>query len=97
MINEKIKGVQGEITTIKDTVSNMNESVDLIVLLLQGNKMNKDDGGMIGQQTDMKKRIERLEKFKDRMLWVLVTAAGITGLNLVNLIDLVVKAFQHKP
>lgn len=90
----RVKDVEEKIETINDTVEDMNQNVNLVVMLLRGNEFDKNDNGMIGELNDYKKRLERLEKFKDRMFWILITAAGVTGLNLFQLIDLVVKALK---
>lgn len=94
IINERIDGVEDKIENINNKVENMNKNVDLMVILLRGNEFDKSDNGMIGEQNDLKRRVERLENFKDRMFWVLMTAAAITGLNLVQLVNMVVKAFK---
>lgn len=90
MVQERINGVESKVNKI-------DRNVDLMVILLRGNEFDKSDGGMIGDQNELKRRVDRLEKFKDRMFWVLVTAAGITGLNLVQVIDMVIQAIKgHK-
>lgn len=90
MIHQRIDGVE-------TTVENINKNVNLMVILLRGNEFDKSDGGMIGDNNDMKRRLERLEKFKDKMIWVLTGAGVVTGLNLVQLIDMVITALKgHK-
>lgn len=101
ILNGRIDGVESKVENINKNVSQVNvkvgdmkDNVDLMVILLRGNKFDQNDKGMIGEHEDLKKRVERLEKFKDRMFWVGITAAGITGLNLVQLIHMVVGAFK---
>lgn len=90
VINERIDGVE-------EKVNNIDKNVNLMVILLRGNEFDKSDGGMIGEQTELRRRLDRLEKFKDKMIWVLVGASLVTGLNLVQLIDMVITALKgHK-
>lgn len=88
IINERIDGVENKI-------ENIDKNVNLMVILLRGNQFDSNDKGMIGKQSDQDKRIERLEKFKDKAIWFLVGAGVIGGLNLVQIIDAVRKAFAH--
>lgn len=97
ILTGRIDDVETMIGNTNTTVNSMNDNVKKMVILLQGNDFDKNDHGMIGKHTEMEKRLERLEKFKDRAIWVLVTAAAITGLNIFQLIDLIIKAFKHKP
>lgn len=90
VINERIDGVE-------DRLGEIHKNVNLMVILLRGNEFDKSDGGMIGDQNEMKRRLERLERFKDKMTWVFVGAGLVTGLNLVQLVDLIVSAIKgHK-
>ena len=94
IIRERIDTVEDKIETIKTQVEQMHSNVNLMVILLRGNEFDKQDDGMIGEQNDLKRRLERLEKFKDRMFWVMITAAGVTGLNLFQLLDMIIQAFK---
>ncbi len=95
IINGRINGVEKLIGNTNTTVNTMNENLKKVVILLQGNDFDKTDNGMIGEVTELRKKVYALEKFKDRATWVLVTAGCITGLNLFQLIDMVIKAFKH--
>jgi hypothetical protein len=88
IINERIDGVE-------EKIGNIDKNVNLMVILLRGNEFDSSDRGMIGKQTEQDRRIERLEKFKDKMIWVMIGAGVIGGLNLVQVIDMVRKAFLH--
>lgn len=86
IINDRIDGVEG-------TLEKVNKNVSLMVILLRGNEFDSNDRGMIGKQSEQDRRIDRLERFKDKMIWVMVGAGVIGGLNLFQLIDMVKKAF----
>lgn len=95
IVNERIDGVEERIKGVDNKVTLINKNVDLMVILLRGNtEFNKDDKGMIGDVSSLRSRVEKLEKFKDKMFWILITAAGITGLNLWQLLELVINAFK---
>lgn len=94
-LNERMETVENKLEQLDKSVGGTNENVKLVISLLKGNELDKSDGGLIGEHNDLKKRIERLEKFKDRMFWVLITAAGITGLNLFQLLEMVMKLLKR--
>lgn len=86
IINDRIDGVEG-------TLEKVNKNVSLMVILLRGNEFDSNDRGMIGKQSEQDRRIDRLERFKDKMIWVMVGAGVIGGLNLIQVIEMVKKAF----
>lgn len=94
IINGRIDGVQNMIGSTNKTVHSMNESVKKMVILLQGNDFDKNDNGMIGEVTELRERVARLEKFKDRMFWVVVTACTILGISLPSFVQYIIKAFK---
>lgn len=53
-------------------VIEMNKKVDKILALLIGNDLDKSDVGFIGVAIENKKRIGRLEMFKNRFVWILI-------------------------
>lgn len=85
ILNERIDGVEG-------TLGQVNKNVNLMVILLRGNEFDSNDRGMIGKQSEQDRRIDRLEKFKDKMIWVMVGAGMIGGVNLFQLVGAIVKA-----
>jgi hypothetical protein len=95
IINGRIDGVEQMIGSTNKTVHSMNDNVKKMVILLQGNDFDKNDNGMIGEVTELRKRVARLEKFKDRMFWVILTAATVTGLSIPQLVEWIKKAFAH--
>jgi hypothetical protein len=57
---------------LKDKVDEIGNKVSSILSLLQGNKLDKNDNGVIGFVDDIHKRLTNLEKWKDRMVWMFV-------------------------
>lgn len=95
MMKSEMEIITERIDTVENKIENIDKNVNLMVILLRGNEFDSNDRGMIGKQSEQDRRIERLEKFKDKMIWVMVGAGVIGGLNLVQVIDMVRKAFSH--
>lgn len=51
------------------------ESNEQIIALLSGNKLDKQDKGIIGMAYDHEERITKLEKLKDRLFWTVIGLA----------------------
>ena len=49
--------------------------VTSILQLLKGHELDKDDKGMIGVLNDHDRRLEKLEKIKDRLIFILIILA----------------------
>jgi hypothetical protein len=61
-----------EIQKLEIQVENVDNKVSSILSILRGNDINKEDRGMIGRQFDHERRLARLEKLKDKVLWFFV-------------------------
>jgi hypothetical protein len=57
---------------LKDKVDEIGEKVTSILTLLRGNILDKNDQGVIGIVDDLVKRVTNLEKWKDRMVWMVI-------------------------
>lgn len=57
-------------------VEDIGKKVDNILQLLRGNDLDKHDSGMVGVVNEIDQRVERLEKWKDRLI------AGIIGMSI---------------
>lgn len=93
--DNKMTGLENKVQGIGTTVSHMNKTIDSIDAFLRGNGFDKTDQGLIGEHNQLKEEVKELKKFKDRAIWFLVGAGVIGGLNLVQVIDAVRKAFSH--
>lgn len=56
----------------QEKLISVEEKVSTILDLLQGNKLNKADRGLVGTVDDHEERITSLEKWKDRLIWTVV-------------------------
>lgn len=57
---------------LKDKVDEIGNKVSSILSLLQGNKLDKNDNGVIGTVDDLHERVTNLEKWKDRIVWMVI-------------------------
>lgn len=63
------------------------KKVDKILTILSGDKeFDSTDVGMIGEMADMRKRLEKLEKWKDRVLYFLIGAGFVGGYTISDLL-----------
>jgi hypothetical protein len=71
----------------------LEQKVNKIIDLLQGNSMDKNDTGVTGTISDHDKRLEKLEKVKDRLTW---TIAGMFMPTSIGLWEIVRKIFTKQ-
>lgn len=63
------------------------KKVDKILTILSGDKeFDSTDVGMIGEMADMRKRLEKLERWKDRVLYFLIGAGFVGGYTISDLL-----------
>lgn len=53
-------------------VDELKKKLDEVLSLLRGNILDKSDNGFIGSVNDLEKRVSTLEKWKDRIVWMIV-------------------------
>lgn len=64
------------------------KKVDKILTILSGDKeFDSSDVGLIGEMADIRKRIERLEKWKDRVIYFLIGASFFAGWTIPDLLS----------
>lgn len=66
-----------------------------VLVLLKGNPHNSTDLGVLGRLTSSEKRIEKLEKFKDRVIWVIVGMALTSGYGISEIVRRVSEYIKH--
>jgi hypothetical protein len=60
------------IDQLKEDIQEVGGKITKILSLLQGNDLDKDDKGLVGTVNDIDKRVKTLEKWKDRIVWLLI-------------------------
>jgi hypothetical protein len=53
-------------------VDELKKKLDEVLSLLRGNILDKSDMGFIGSVNDLEKRVSTLEKWKDRIVWMVI-------------------------
>ena len=53
-------------------VDELKKKLDEVLSLLRGNTLDKTDQGFIGVVNDLENRVSVLEKWKDRMVWMVI-------------------------
>lgn len=57
---------------LTDKVDDIDEKVTSILTLLRGNALDKSDNGIIGAVDSLERRLAILEKWKDRIVWMVL-------------------------
>lgn len=63
----------------QERLQDLDRKLTLVLQLLQGNHLDKSDTGQIGKINDLVKRVTKLERLKDKVLWVAVGCGVVTG------------------
>lgn len=56
------------IKTLEEAAKNVNK----IMSLLQGNPIDRNDNGMIGDVQNLNSRVNKLERFKTKGIWLII-------------------------
>lgn len=83
--------MENSIQHLENQVKGVDTKVGQILQLLKGNELDKDDKGMIGTQNNHEKRIEVLEKLKDRVVWFLIGLSFFAGWGILDLLQKLIK------
>jgi len=73
-------------------VEELKKKLDEVLSLLRGNTLDKNDQGFIGSVNDLEKRVSALEKWRDRLVWMVV-GMGIPAS--VGIAEILRKLFIH--
>lgn len=53
-------------------IDELKKKLDEVLILLRGNTLDKNDQGFTGAVNDLEKRVSVLEKWKDRVVWMVI-------------------------
>lgn len=82
-----------EIHQMKNEMSQLNKKVDKIIDILSGNEYDKNDNGVVGDVRQLKIRVAKLERWKDRVIYILIGASFVAGWTIPDILQ---KIFFHK-
>jgi hypothetical protein len=75
-----------EILQVKTEMSKLNGKVDKIINILSGNEYDKNDTGIVGDVRQLKARVAKLERWKDRVIYFLIGASFAAGWTISDLL-----------
>jgi hypothetical protein len=75
-----------DLTLIEKLVRAIDVKVTGVIAFLRGNELDKDDKGLVGQVNDIEKRVHRLEKWFDRLMWLVAGMSLPAGVGTWELI-----------
>jgi hypothetical protein len=82
-----------ELLSVKNEVSKLNSKMDRVINILSGNELDKNDNGLVGDVRQLKLRVAKLERWKERVIYFLIGASFAAGWTVQDLIQ---KFFTHK-
>lgn len=84
---------QQELVQMKTQLTKLDNKVDRVIEMLSGNEYDKNDNGLTGEVRQLNIRVAKLEKWKDRVIYVLVGASFVAGWTIPDILQ---KIFLHK-
>lgn len=88
----ELQGLQNQTALLEKKFADLNNKLDQIMNVLVGNVLDKEDHGFIGAVTALEKRVKSLEKWKDRIFWIMVGMGLPAGVGIWEMISSVIKA-----
>lgn len=82
-----------EIHQMKNEMSQLNKKVDKIIDILSGNDLDRNDNGVVGDVRQLKMRVAKLERWRDRVIYFLIGASFFAGWTIPDMLS---KFFFHK-
>lgn len=76
--------------TIEEVVfrmEGMEQNLTRILSLLAGNSLDRNDSGVVGQMAQLKARVEKLEKWKDKAVYTIIGLAFGAGWGISDLLS----------
>ena len=73
--------LEAQVKEVDQKVKDVNSELEQILNILVGNVLDKTDSGFIGTVNDHETRLDKLERFKDRIVWTVIgSSIGSIGL-----------------
>lgn len=85
--------LEKEILLMQNDMRALNGKVDKIIDILSGNELDKNDSGVVGDVRQLKARVTKLERWKDRVVYVLIGASFGAGWTISDILQ---KFFSHQ-
>jgi ElaB/YqjD/DUF883 family membrane-anchored ribosome-binding protein len=78
---------QKEIHQMQNEIRQVNSKVDKILDVVSGNALDKNDQGIMGDVRNLKARVAKLERWKDRVIYALIGVSFGAGWTISDLLQ----------
>lgn len=85
--NENIDKGNDMVKATNEKIDSTNKHLDKILEVLTGNDLDATDNGMIGQVKELNARVLKLERFKDKAIYIMVGFSFGAGWAISDIID----------
>lgn len=75
-----------QIDRLEKQFKSLDTSTKSLIMLLSGNPLDKTDNGIIGMVREMREQLTKLQRFKDRSIWLMVGLSIGAGWGLSDLL-----------
>ena len=83
-----------QMETLKKELQQVNEKLNSIITLLNGHELDNEAGGMVQRVHLIDNRLNRLESFKDRVIYVCIGASIPASWGIIDIIGKVISAVR---
>lgn len=90
-IQQQISNINDQVEKVGEEVAKQTNNISTILILLTGNKIDRDDKGIVGKINSIEKRVETLEKWKDRVFWIVIGMSFPAGVGTWELLSQLLK------
>ncbi len=77
-------------------IAKLENKLDQIVTLLKGNPLDPTDHGLVGECNEMNGRLKKLEKLRDKIMWVVFGMALPTGYGITKILGAIADSIFSK-
>lgn len=80
---------------LEKRMAKIEKDLTKVLDLLGGNGIDKNDKGVVGSVNDLDDRLSKLEKFKDRILWVGIGMGIPSSIGILKILEIIFETFKH--
>ncbi len=86
-----------EFHQLKTQVGDIDDKVDRVLNVLTGNVLDKSDSGMIGKVKELQVKVISLEKWKDRLVYIIAGASAFGGYGVIEIFKAIASIITKHP
>lgn len=84
---ERLGYIEKKVDDLLGIQDSLERNVDLILIKLSGNEVDEGDTGLVGDVRDLKQRMFRLERWRDRVIYFFIGISFAAGWGVSDLIN----------